>query len=34
LEYYQAVGRIHVIEERACIHIMVREDYDELPGEN
>lgn len=34
LEYYQAVGRIHVIEERACIHIMVREDYAGLPGEN
>ena len=29
LAYYQAVGRIHVIEERACLHIMVRED-DEL----
>ena len=26
LAYYQATGRIHVIEERACIHIMVRED--------
>ena len=27
LAYYQAIGRIHVIEERSCIHIMVREDY-------
>jgi D-alanyl-D-alanine dipeptidase len=26
LAYYQALGRIHVIEEKACIHIMVRED--------
>lgn len=26
LAYYQAVGRIHVIEERHCLHIMVRED--------
>ena len=30
LAYYQATGRIHVIEERACLHVMVREDY-ELP---
>src|SRR5208283_5387568 len=28
LAYYQAIGRIHVIEERACLHIMVREDND------
>lgn len=26
LAYYQALGRIHVIEEKSCIHIMVRED--------
>jgi Family of unknown function (DUF5715) len=26
LAYYQALGHIHVIEEKACIHIMVRED--------
>lgn len=26
LVYYQGTGRIHVIEERACLHIMVRED--------
>lgn len=26
LAYYQGIGRIHVIEERACLHIMVRED--------
>jgi hypothetical protein len=31
LAYYQALGRIHVIEEKACFHIMVREDNDELP---
>jgi hypothetical protein len=30
LAYYQAIGKIHVIEEKACFHIMVREDY-ELP---
>lgn len=30
LAYHQATGRIHVIEERSCLHIMVREDY-ELP---
>lgn len=29
LAYYQGTGRIHVIEERACLHIMVREDYDQ-----
>ena len=28
LAYYQGIGRIHVIEERSCLHIMVREDYD------
>jgi hypothetical protein len=28
LAYYQATGHIHVIEERACLHIMVREDYE------
>ena len=27
LAYYQGIGRIHVIEERSCLHIMVREDY-------
>ena len=32
LAYYQAIGRIHVIEERSCLHIMVREDYNELPA--
>jgi hypothetical protein len=26
LAYYQAAGRIHVIEERSCVHVMVRED--------
>jgi hypothetical protein len=26
LAYYQGIGRIHVIEERSCLHIMVRED--------
>lgn len=26
LAYYQAIGKIHVIEERSCLHIMVRED--------
>lgn len=26
LAYYQASGRIHVIEEKSCLHIMVRED--------
>jgi Family of unknown function (DUF5715) len=26
LLYYRAIGRIFVIEERACIHVMVRED--------
>lgn len=26
LAYYQGIGRIHIIEERACLHIMVRED--------
>lgn len=31
LAYYQALGRIHVIEERSCLHIMVREDYNEQP---
>lgn len=31
LAYYQAIGRIHVIEENACLHIMVREDYAGLP---
>jgi len=31
LAYYQAIGKIHVIEERACLHIMVREDSYELP---
>ena len=29
LAYYQGIGRIHVIEERSCLHIMVREDYNE-----
>ncbi len=31
LAYYQGIGKIHVIEERSCLHIMVREDY-ELPA--
>lgn len=26
LAYYQGIGRVHVIEEHACLHIMVRED--------
>jgi len=29
LAYYQAVGKIHVIEERSCLHVMVREDLNE-----
>jgi hypothetical protein len=32
LAYYQGIGKIHVIEERSCLHIMVREDYEDPTG--